>query len=583
MQRNQLLIGLVPAKMFNFVFLVVLSVLSGKNVKANVEGELFYTNQDLIGSVIEYRGTVLMSQNTVAVKVDMEILRTFPKEIELLQSQLVSFIKSARAREVMSSSQLVVASEIVHMMNRYLPKDSSTRKKRSLMPIVGSVLHGLFGVSTDGDISGINKKLEKFENWAHAQGGLLKKSLEVINRHSELLEHLRNKFSEALESLSIRSSRVEETVLIGNRLNALFTSCSLLVSDFRSLVDGLSLASKGVVSQSLLPSGELVSILEEAQAKFNFVSLFKESNVDWYYPLLKADIVGHTVFISIPFSSSRQFTGYKIIPFPSLLDGVQVRLKGKERLIVVSNDLELIAFPRENEFNDECFTNSRLLHVCPPSVLRLSPSHVFECERDIVTKGRMGKSCEFERVNVTNIELEHTNGYFHVFFPSPTTINLNCINRTAEVHEVLGAYVIKDACGLSSPLVKLFPASRGVLSYNISYEHVIFRKLSNSQESEVKSILRDVQAEQIPGEIKDEWQLDWFHPVWQASGSVMGTIVLPTFLLVLVVIFIVVLRRHGQTLSSHVLKKVQRIRVGNATGPTERGSGEEEVYSQIVA
>ena len=160
---------------------------------------------------------------------------------------------------------------------------------------------------------------------------MLEKGLEAINRHGDLLVHLRQKLRGAFELLANRTSRNFDAVLFGDRLNSLFTSCSLLVSDFRSLVDGLAMAAKGVVSQSLLPYSELVSLVLEAQRMFKFHPLFSEADMDHYYSLISSEVIRHFVFVHIPFTSSREFSAYMVIPFPSLVNNVQVRLKGEER------------------------------------------------------------------------------------------------------------------------------------------------------------------------------------------------------------------------------------------------------------
>ena len=140
--------------------------------------------------------------------------------------------------------------------------------------MIGSVLHDLFGVATDESISGVNHKLENLDALINAQGGALESSLDVVNRHGVLLKELKNKFHGAIQLLDNRTKANFDTIMFGDRLNSLFTSCSLLVSDFRSLIDGLALAARGVVSQSLLPYGELVRLITMAQEKFKFNSLF---------------------------------------------------------------------------------------------------------------------------------------------------------------------------------------------------------------------------------------------------------------------------------------------------------------------
>ena len=152
----------------------------------------------------------------------------------------------------------------------------------------------------------------------------------------------------------------------------------MLVNEFRGLVDGLALAARGVVSQSILPYGELVSLVRDAQERFKFSPLFNILEINHYYSLIQSEIVGHFVFIHIPFTTNKEFSAYLVVPFPSLVGDVQIRLKGRERLVIVSKDLELMSFPSRVEFESVCFSNSHLLHVCPSYVMNFSfaPSFV---------------------------------------------------------------------------------------------------------------------------------------------------------------------------------------------------------------
>ena len=581
---NQLLLGLAQScsKMEIFTsLLLVVRLVFVIFLPYHIQG---VNNSDLVGTVVSYAGEVVMSQNMVIVKVDMGILQTFPVEIAKLKSELLRILHDKNFYVFVPPAQLSLAMEILKLMERYLPpvvqQEAGRRSKRSLLPVIGSVLHDLFGVATDESISGVNHKLENLDALINAQGGALESSLDVVNRHGVLLKELKNKFHGAIQLLDNRTKANFDTIMFGDRLNSLFTSCSLLVSDFRSLIDGLALAARGVVSQSLLPYGELVRLIKMAQEKFKFNSLFAVKDLDHYYSLLSSEILGNFVVINIPFSSTKQFVAYRIIPFPSLLNGTQVILSGGEKLVVVSKDLESMSFPNRADFEGVCFSNSHLLHVCPSTVLSMSPSHLHMCERDILIRGKMGHRCKFVAGNVSHVEVVHVDNFYHLFFPFPTTINLLCPGRAAESIEVLGGYVLQDSCDLSSKEMRLYASNRQRLIYNVTlFDAPLYAKsFSSMSDDGLVEILNQVEEVTVPSPLDRRVPKLVVHPVWSTSGTVMSTIVFPLFVVLGILVVIVMFRRHGARLTSLMLDYIKP-----NTGPVENDSisAAEDVEEQL--
>lgn len=554
----------------------------------SVDSELVAdSNLDLVGSVVSYKGEVILAQNLVSVKVNLGVLRSFPMEMTKLKFELLDTISAERAKSVIPESQLSLASEIVKLMSKYMPRVVQQqrgimrqRKRRSLIPVVGDILHGLFGVSTDGDISGISRRLQELESLAQIQGGMLEKSLGVVNQHGEMLRHLKTELHGAFDLIANRTRINFDAIVFGDRLNSLFTSCSLLVNEFRGLVDGLALAARGVVSQSILPYGELVSLVRDAQERFKFSPLFNALEINHYYSLIQSEIVGHFVFIHVPFTSNKEFSAYLVVPFPSLVGDVQIRLKGRERLVIVSKDLELMSFPSRVEFESVCFSNSHLLHVCPSYVMNLSPSHLHLCERDMVVRGRMGKTCSFERVNVTSVEVVHANNLYHLFFPFHSTISLSCNHTPARFMDVRGGYVLVDGCGLQSPELTLYPSNRRQFSYNVSaFKSPIYKKSHLSfHEDGLEEVLQRLEDEEVPDEIDDHWSGVLRHPNWTATSNVLSSTVFPVLVIVMVVVLVVLFRRHGAKVTTMMIDIVRSKRNTNPNEniETEQSEGGNE-------
>ena len=78
-----------------------------------------------MGSVVSYKGEVVMSQNLVTVKVTMEFLRSFPRKISRFKFQSLNTTRTERSRAVITESQLSLVLESVELMNRYLPRFSA--------------------------------------------------------------------------------------------------------------------------------------------------------------------------------------------------------------------------------------------------------------------------------------------------------------------------------------------------------------------------------------------------------------------------------------------------------------------------
>ena len=248
-----------------------------------------------------------------------------------------------------------------------------------------------------------------------------------------------------------------------------------------------------------------------------------------------------------------------MIPFPSLVEEMQVRLKGEERLVVMSKDLELMSFPSQVDFSRVCFSNSHLLHVCPSSVMSLSPSHLHVCERDMVTRGKMGNACEFERVNVTEIKVLHVDNFYHLFFPVRSTISLTCLNSPARYVDVRGGYLVQDQCGLQSPEVKLYPSNHRQFSYNVSvFTSPIYKKSYLSfKDDGLETVLSQLEEDDVPGPIEDDWQSILTHPSWSASSNVLSTTVFPIIVVIVVVVVVVLFRRHGARVTALMIDIVR--------------------------
>ena len=202
---------------------------------------------------------------------------------------------------------------------------------------------------------------------------------------------------------------------IHNSFQSLFNICNLLMTEFRSLITALTLASSGMVSPSLISPAELSTFVQYAVDKYGDTPAVSLSSIDLYYPLLKSYILSNEVLVLIPFSSKKTFSVYKIIPFPSLVNETSIQLGLGDSLVAISSTLDLISFIPSKVFSDDCFSTSASLHICPASEVHLYPAHHFQCIRSILVSGKTISDCPFTSVNVNHHIVAHTSIFFHIY------------------------------------------------------------------------------------------------------------------------------------------------------------------------
>ena len=202
-----------------------------------------------------------------------------------------------------------------------MPQMGPMRRRRSLMPVVGSGLGYLFGVATKGDVEKlqnlVNNSAERSKEIMHLQEKQLtlfktlsreqkkqNRVLEVLGKHTVAIQN-------ELQQISARLADLPRFVMIINKLTSLSRVLHANLGSFRHelsrvqrLVTNLA---KGSLTSGLLSNNDIIRVLEEIQKTLPRgwrLAVPPKQNTWAYYESLAVSAIptlkGWRVFIPIP-------------------------------------------------------------------------------------------------------------------------------------------------------------------------------------------------------------------------------------------------------------------------------------------
>ena len=127
------------------------------------------------GAVIENKGIVKLVNNLVVIKKNM----TTVKEIESKVTDLLVIVEKVMEKEKDDELREMLTEMLVK-----IKKLKVGRKRRSLLPFVGNILNGLFGVATEADVSREKERLDRIEQWAKQYGHVFDTVVENLNEQA---------------------------------------------------------------------------------------------------------------------------------------------------------------------------------------------------------------------------------------------------------------------------------------------------------------------------------------------------------------------------------------------------------------
>ena len=127
------------------------------------------------GALIQEKGKANLINKIVIVKknfTEINFLRGKAAEMEERLSQM-------NGKEQDENNK-----ELIQNMKMKLSEITGSRKKRSLLPFVGTALNKLFGVATESDLKKEKERLDRIEGWANHLGNIIEGTVNALNDHN---------------------------------------------------------------------------------------------------------------------------------------------------------------------------------------------------------------------------------------------------------------------------------------------------------------------------------------------------------------------------------------------------------------
>ena len=264
---------------------------------------------------------------------------------------------------------------------------TTSKKKRSLLPFVGKILNGLFGVAVEGDVEREKERLDKMEKWASEYGHVINNVVDSVNDQlsalNEIVENLNNLETKVEFELDLMQRRVAIQQIVIEMEN--------IKDDLMNKFEGMLMANKGIVTMSLLSPRQVQEVIEYSIVNFAFKPL--EIDLITYYHLMNVKVVHDTCFVLLPFNSDQNLYANHIIPFPMKIEEENLIIDHKEILVLENNANNLISV-WDNKELENCVMITNGEYICNKEDYYLQPMNNFPCIKFLLHEGRDG--CEYK-------------------------------------------------------------------------------------------------------------------------------------------------------------------------------------------
>merc|ERR1712002_511968 len=229
----------------------------------------------------------------------------------------------------------------------------------------------LFGTATSDDIGEIERKLTSAQEIEAQNLKYMTSNVANVKVNRQKIQELidnTNLIGEELSSLSDIVNVNMELNYIAMYSENTYKTVSTVLDSIKTHVNDLVMASKGIVTISLISIDELNSILHDARVQYGVTPILTSAQTTLYYQVMKVLFAPQAVILQIPVASKHKFHYFKFIPFPTFY---------RERMIILDNDGKnnlLIShddryFAEENEQKLHECTDLKEILVCPSNIL----------------------------------------------------------------------------------------------------------------------------------------------------------------------------------------------------------------------
>ena len=150
-----------------------------------------------------------------------------------------------------------------------------------------------------------------------------------------------------------------------------YKTVNTVLENIKDHVNDLVLASKGIITVSLISLEEVNSIIHDARVKFGITPVFTSAQIPLYYQVMKVLFAPQALILQIPVASKHKFHHFKFIPFPTFYMDKMITLNnGGKNNLLISHDSKFFVEVNDNNLL-KCIDAERLV-ICPSNILTIS-------------------------------------------------------------------------------------------------------------------------------------------------------------------------------------------------------------------
>ena len=351
----------------------------------------------------------------------LNVLRNFAIEIDKLETHLIDFFTYVGSVET----------------------NEMTRIKRGAIDFMGDIANTLFGTATQRQVDSLHARLTATETLTEQERIQINVHTHLLNvtvRRMNLLESgmekviaatekARNLINEFLD----RQIKLGEHSMMQDFVLSLQITIEDIARDNSNLIVGLKELINGQVTNFVLPTEMLLTILKETDKEADLIYPATVENLYKYYKLANVHFRSTNsnsliyFYIGLPLRGYPEdlFKVFRVQPLhiPIPHTNLYMKLIGLKQVIVVSEERGLYALMSLAEL-DTCrrITNQ---YICPP--VRLIKTQVKTCElRLLQNMDLYGTDCEVRVVKTYNPEFNrHQLGWIYST-PHPLDLHVTC-------------------------------------------------------------------------------------------------------------------------------------------------------------
>ena len=360
------------------------------------------------GAIIQNYGRANLINNVVIVKknfTDVNFLREKAKEMEDRLAHL-------KENEPDEKNKVLLEN-----MKEKLGEITGSRKKRSLLPFVGTALNKLFGVATESDIQKEKERLDKIEDWAHHLGNMIDGTVDVLENHAMVINDITNALNLLSSTLETDIDHIERQLVF----NSIALKIDEIVNDVRFKMDALLEAKLNRVSVNLITFSELEEIIR--YAIINFMMKPLEIDIISYYNVMSVKVVNDQVYVLLPFDNEKNMKVYKVTPFPMIVKGQNIMLDSDVQIVLEKERTDLIALWKEIDFFNSCVEINDKEFVCNHDLFYTQHIHNIPCVDFLLNNGN--DACLY-KIPTHDFEVKLIDNDLYLYTRQPENLIVNC-------------------------------------------------------------------------------------------------------------------------------------------------------------